>query len=45
MFRRVCTKLTGLPPTDAVAWVRANYCGHAIETAEQETFIVGRITA
>jgi protein-tyrosine phosphatase len=37
--------LTGLPPSDAVAWVRANYCGHAIETAEQETFIVGRITA
>lgn len=33
--------LTGTPATDAVAWVRANYCGHAVETPAQED-LVGR---
>jgi hypothetical protein len=28
--------LTGHPPGEAVAWVRANYCADAVETAEQE---------
>jgi hypothetical protein len=32
--------LTGHPYGEAVAWVRANYCADAIETAEQELFIV-----
>lgn len=31
--------LAGTPPDDAVAWVRANYCDRAVETAEQEAFI------
>jgi hypothetical protein len=31
--------LAGHPPADAVAWVRANYCPAAVETAEQEAFI------
>jgi hypothetical protein len=33
--------LTGHPAETAVAWVRANYCADAVETAEQETFVVG----
>ncbi|MHB8246466.1 MAG: protein-tyrosine phosphatase family protein [Acidimicrobiales bacterium] len=33
--------LAGHPPPDAVAWVRANYCVEAVETAEQEAFVVG----
>jgi hypothetical protein len=33
--------LAGSPPADAVAWVRANYCTEAIETAQQEAFVVG----
>jgi Protein-tyrosine phosphatase len=32
--------LTGCPPSEAVAWVRAIYCADAIETAEQEAFVV-----
>jgi protein-tyrosine phosphatase len=31
--------LTGHPATDAVAWVRANYCPRAVETADQEAFV------
>jgi protein-tyrosine phosphatase len=33
--------LSGHPPGDAVAWVRATYCAHAVETPEQEAFVVG----
>jgi hypothetical protein len=33
--------LTGHPPGEAVAWVRARYCADAVETAEQERFVVG----
>jgi protein-tyrosine phosphatase len=33
--------LSGQPPGEAVAWVRANYCAEAIETADQQAFIVG----
>jgi len=32
--------LGGHPRGDAVAWVRAHYCGAAVETAEQEAFVV-----
>ena len=32
--------LVGYPPPDAVAWVRANYCPSAVETAEQESFVL-----
>lgn len=35
--------LTGHPPREAVAWVRANYCGEAVETPEQEAFVVDLI--
>jgi protein-tyrosine phosphatase len=31
--------LCGLPPQDAVDWVRTTYCDRAIETAEQEAFV------
>lgn len=31
--------LTGIPREEAVAWVRANYCDKAVETAEQEAFV------
>jgi hypothetical protein len=31
--------LTGVAPTEAVAWVRANYCPLAIETDEQVAFV------
>jgi len=33
--------LSGHPAGEAVAWVRANYCADAVETADQEAFIVG----
>jgi hypothetical protein len=33
--------LTGLPPEDAVAWVRANYCADAVESGRQEAFVAG----
>jgi len=32
--------LSGLPADDAVAWVRANYCDKAVETREQEAFVL-----
>ena|ERR1035441_2327287 len=32
--------LTDHPPAEAVAWVRTNYCADAVETAEQETFVL-----
>jgi hypothetical protein len=31
--------LSGHPPSDAVAWVRAAYCASAVETPEQEAFV------
>jgi len=31
--------LGGVPPGEAVAWVRANYRPAAVETAEQEAFV------
>jgi hypothetical protein len=31
--------LSGHPPGGAVAWVRANYCVDAVETAQQEAFV------
>ena len=31
--------MTGCAPADAVAWVRANYCSHAVETDEQAAFV------
>jgi hypothetical protein len=33
--------LSGQAPGHAVEWVRANYCADAVETAEQEAFVVG----
>jgi protein-tyrosine phosphatase len=33
--------LSGQSSSDAVAWVRANYCPDAVETAEQEEFVSG----
>jgi hypothetical protein len=32
--------LSGHPGGDAVNWVRANYCSDAVETPEQEAFVV-----
>jgi len=32
--------LAGVDPTDATAWVRANYCPEAVETPEQEAYVV-----
>jgi protein-tyrosine phosphatase len=32
--------LTGHPALHAVAWVRSSYCTRAVETPEQEAFIV-----
>jgi hypothetical protein len=32
--------LCGHPPNEAIPWVRANYCADAVETVEQETFVV-----
>ena len=31
--------LTGTPPGEAVAWVRAEYCEKAVETDEQHAFV------
>jgi hypothetical protein len=31
--------LTGTPPGEAVAWVRATYCEKAVETDEQDAFV------
>ena len=33
--------LAGVPPAEAVAWVRANYCEKAVETPDQEAFVSG----
>jgi hypothetical protein len=33
--------LSGHPAGEAVAWVRANYCTDAVETSQQEVFVVG----
>ena len=33
--------MTGHPQGDAVAWVRATYCSDAVETVEQEAYVVG----
>jgi len=32
--------LAGVPAADAVAWVRANYDARAVETEEQEKFVI-----
>jgi hypothetical protein len=32
--------LTGHPHGEAVTWVRSNYCVDAVETAEQEAFVI-----
>lgn len=32
--------LAGVPPEDAVSWVRAHYRSGAVETAEQERFVM-----
>jgi protein-tyrosine phosphatase len=32
--------LAGVPSSHAVAWVRANYDAHAVETPEQEAWIL-----
>jgi hypothetical protein len=31
--------MSGCPPDDAIAWVRANYCTEAVETIQQEAFV------
>ena len=31
--------LCELPPSDAVTWVRENYCSKAVETGQQEAFV------
>jgi len=36
----VAAVLCGVAPTDAVDWVRVNYCDRAIETPEQEAFVL-----
>jgi hypothetical protein len=33
--------LVGHPPDEAVAWTRAHYCSHAVETPEQERLVAG----
>ena len=33
--------LAGYPAAEAVAWVRADYCPKAVETADQEAFVTG----
>jgi hypothetical protein len=32
--------LSGCPPVDVIAWVRSAYCSQAIETPEQEAFVM-----
>jgi hypothetical protein len=32
--------LCGQVPSQAVSWVRAGYCGLAVETDEQEAFVL-----
>lgn len=36
--------LAGHPPADAVDWVRASYCAHAVETAEQAALVAALTT-
>ena len=31
--------LTGIPAAEAVAWVKNNYCEHAVETKQQELWV------
>lgn len=33
--------LAGYPAADAVNWVRANCCTQAVETPEQQAFVIG----
>lgn len=33
--------MAGVPADEAVGWVRATYCSHAIETPEQEALVAG----
>jgi hypothetical protein len=33
--------LSGVPPDEAVAWVREHYCDRAVETPDQERFVTG----
>ena len=39
----VLAVLTGRADSEAVEWVRATYCAKAIETTEQERFVIGFI--
>ncbi|HEY3941935.1 MAG TPA: protein-tyrosine phosphatase family protein [Acidimicrobiales bacterium] len=32
--------LSGVPPDEAVGWIRARYCPSAVETADQEAFVL-----
>jgi hypothetical protein len=32
--------LSGVPPSEAVTWVRENYCSSAVESRQQEAFVV-----
>jgi hypothetical protein len=33
--------LCGLLPSDAVTWVREHYCANAVESGQQEAFVIG----
>jgi protein-tyrosine phosphatase len=33
--------LCGLPPSEAVTWVRESYCASAVESGLQEAFVTG----
>lgn len=35
-------RLDGVPAGDAVAWVREHYCRQAVETVDQEAFVLGQ---
>ncbi len=37
--------LTGYPASDAVAWVRSNYCAKAVETPGQEAFVAALVSS
>jgi hypothetical protein len=32
--------LSGVPPSEAVTWVRENYCSNAVESRQQEAFVI-----
>jgi hypothetical protein len=32
--------MCGLPRSDAVTWVRENYCANAVESGQQEAFVI-----